>query len=95
MPASQPRPVPRMARKIIDKIRKAIRTGEYDLTYHANEEMAEDNLGIMDIESTILNGRVVRTEKDEALGSKYVIEGIGVDYSTSIGIVALKKPVFF
>ena len=35
-----------MPRRIIDKIRNAIRTGNYDMTHHAVEEMAEDKLGI-------------------------------------------------
>jgi hypothetical protein len=30
------------------------------MTVHANEEMAEDDLDILDIEEAVLNGRVVR-----------------------------------
>lgn len=44
-----------MPRRVIDRIRDAIRTGNYDLTCHAVEEMAEDEFGIYDIESAILN----------------------------------------
>ncbi len=32
--------------------------GEYDLTRHAVDEMAEDNLGILDIENAILDGEI-------------------------------------
>ena len=39
-----------MPRRTIDKIRDAIRTENYYMTYHANEEMAEDDLGIFDID---------------------------------------------
>ena len=46
-----------MPRRIIDKIRNAIRTGNYDMTYHAVEEMAEDGLRIFDVESAILGAR--------------------------------------
>jgi hypothetical protein len=77
--------------RIIDKIRNAIRTGNYDMTYHANEEMAEDDLGIFDVEAAILNGRIVRTEKDDPRGTKFVLEGFGVDYATRIGIVGRFK----
>ena len=45
-----------MPRRIIDKIRNAIRTGNYDMTHHAVEEIAEDKLGIFDVESAILKG---------------------------------------
>jgi hypothetical protein len=43
-----------MPRRIIDKIRDSIRTNNYDLTYHAIEEMADDELDTFDIESAIL-----------------------------------------
>jgi len=39
-----------MAQRIIDKIRNAVKSGNYDMTHHATEEMAEDELGIYDIE---------------------------------------------
>ena len=43
-----------MKSRVIDKIRNIIRIGNYDLTFHASEEMAEDELGILDIEHAIL-----------------------------------------
>ncbi|MDP2268348.1 MAG: hypothetical protein Q8K46_04180, partial [Deltaproteobacteria bacterium] len=33
--------------RILEKIRDAVRTGNYDMTFHAIEEMAEDELGIL------------------------------------------------
>ena len=42
-----------MAQRIIDKIRNAVKSGNYDMTHHATEEMAEDELGIYDIECAI------------------------------------------
>lgn len=38
------------------------------MTSHAMEEMAEDDLDILDIEHVILIGRVVRTERDDPRG---------------------------
>lgn len=49
-----------MPRRIIDKIRNAIRTGNYDVTYHAVEEMAEDKIGILDVESAVLSGKIIK-----------------------------------
>ena len=43
-----------MPQRIVDKIRNAIRSGNYDMTFHAVEEMAEDKLRIFDIETSIL-----------------------------------------
>jgi hypothetical protein len=48
-----------MEKRIIDKIRAAIRSNNYDMTFHAHEEMAEDNLTIFDIENVILTGRII------------------------------------
>jgi hypothetical protein len=78
-------------RRVIDKIRDAIRTGNYDITYHAVEEMAEDELGIFDIESALLNGRITRRQKDDLRGIKYVIEGVGRNNSAPIGVVGRFK----
>jgi hypothetical protein len=33
------------------------------MTVHAMEEMAEDDLDILDVEQAVLNGRVVRTNR--------------------------------
>lgn len=80
-----------MWRRIIDKIRNAIRTGNYDMTHHASEEMAEDKLGIFDIESAVLSGKIAKIERDDPRGVKYVIDGVGTDQSTPIGIVGRFK----
>lgn len=80
-----------MPRQIIDKIRNAIRAGNYDLTYHAVEEMAEDKLGIFDIENAVLTGKIIKREKDDPRGIKYVINGVGIDKSTQIGVVGRFK----
>ena len=57
------------------------------MTVHAMEEMAEDYLDILDIEHSILNGQVARTEKDDPRGTKYVVEGLALDEQTAVGIV--------
>lgn len=49
------------------------------MTVHAMEEMAEDNLDILDVEQAILNGPVARIEKGDPRGTKYVVEGFAVD----------------
>ena len=57
------------------------------MTVHAIEEMAEDDLDIIDVEQAVLNGQVVRTEKDDPRGTKCVIEGLATDGETSVGVV--------
>ena len=76
-----------MARRIVERIREKIRLGQYDMTAHAMEEIAEDNLDILDVERTILSGSITRIDKDKLKGIKYVIEGTAVDRQTSVGVV--------
>jgi len=78
-------------RRIIDKIRNAIKTGNYDMTYHAVEEMAEDKLGILDVESAVLSGKIIKRQKDDPRGVKYVIKGVGSNQSTPIRVVGRFK----
>ena len=80
-----------MSRQIIEKIRNTIKLGNYDVTYHAVEEMAEDGLEIYDIESAILNGKIIKKEKRDPRGTKYTVKGLGTDLSTPIGVVGRFK----
>ena len=57
------------------------------MTVHAMEEMAEDNLDILDLEHAILDGTIVRIDKDDPRGTKYVVEGVAADGRTAVGVV--------
>ena len=57
------------------------------MTIHAMEEMAEDDLDILDIEEAVLNGRVVRTNRRDPLGPKYTVEGLASDGEKLVGVV--------
>ena len=80
-----------MSRQIIEKIRNSIKSGNYDVTYHAVEETAEDGLEICDIESAILNGKIIKKEKGDPRGIRYTIKGLGSDLATPIGVVRRLK----
>ncbi len=80
-----------MSRRTIERIRDSIRCGDYDLTYHAVEEMAEDKLGILDIENAVLYGNITKKEIRDPRGTKYVIEGVSADLSRPIGVVGRFK----
>ena len=71
----------------IYRIREKIRRRQYDMTAHAIEEMAEDLLTILDVEEAVLNGRVIRAEKDDPRGTKYVVAGTAIDQQTPVGVV--------
>ena len=57
------------------------------MTVHAMEEMAEDDLDILDIEEAVLNGRVVRSNRRDSLGPKYTVEGLALDSEKLVGVV--------
>ena len=76
-----------MPHRVIDRIRQAILFSEYDMTVHAIEEMAEDDLDIFDIEEAILNGKIVRRDKLDLRGTKYTIQGLALDGKTLVGVV--------
>ncbi|MBT9166589.1 MAG: hypothetical protein DDT25_01280 [Chloroflexi bacterium] len=61
------------------------------MTHHAVEEMAEDNLGIFDVEAAILNGQITKVERGDLRGPRYIIEGAGIDQSTPVGVVGRFK----
>lgn len=76
-----------MAASRITRIRAKVRLRQYDMSAHAMDEMAEDNLDIEDVEQAIFNGHIVKVERDDPRGVKYVVNGIGIDGFTPIGIV--------
>ena len=76
-----------MSRRILDRIRRAIRNALYDMTLHAVEEMAEDQLDFVDVETAVLNGRLMKTEKDDPRGVRYAVHGTGADGKTPVGTV--------
>jgi hypothetical protein len=72
---------------ILGRTREAIRNGEYDMTAHAFDEIAEDALHLVDVEAAILNGRLMKTERDDLRGIRYTLHGTGADGSTLLGTV--------
>ena len=76
-----------MPQSLIKRLREKIRRRQYDMTAHAMEEMAEDDLDIIDVEHAVLSGRVARLERNDPRGTKYVIEGVAADGLTPVGVV--------
>jgi len=74
-------------RNDIDRIRERIRLQQYDMAAHAMEEMAEDFLTILDVEEAVLSGQIIRVEKEDPRGTKYIIVGTALDQQTPVGVV--------
>jgi hypothetical protein len=76
-----------MPRGILYRIRSAVLDAAYDATVHAVEQMAEDNLDIINVETAILNGGLIKQEKDDLRGTRYTIHGIAADGNTAVAAV--------
>ena len=64
---------------IIEKIRRKVRTRDYYLSSHAEEEMAEDRFERQDVEKAILQGFVQKKLTRDPRGTRYRIEGPATD----------------
>lgn len=78
-----------MFEQIRDKMRERIRSLEYVMTIHAEEEMENDALSIFDVENGILTGEIVERQKDRETDEwKYLVAGKNLDED---GIVVVAK----
>lgn len=68
-----------MPRKGLGEIRERIRTKNYELTGHAEEEREDDDLSIADLQSAILSGRTVEVLTGDPRGNRYVVRGKAQD----------------
>lgn len=53
-----------MAQLTISQFRHRIRTLNYIVSTHAADELEDDNLSILDLESIILTGRIAERQRD-------------------------------
>ena len=63
----------------IQRIRQAILDRNYYLSWHAEEEMLDDNLERFDVENAILKGKIKRRLTKDIRGTRYRIEGPAKD----------------
>ncbi len=53
-----------MFEQILSRMREKIRTRQYVMTVHAEEEKNDDGLTIFDIENCMLTGQIIERQKD-------------------------------
>ncbi|NOX63054.1 MAG: DUF4258 domain-containing protein [Chloroflexi bacterium] len=71
-------------------MRHLVRTRQYVMTLHAEEEMNDDDLTIFDVEHCILNGEIVERQRDRKTGErKYLIQGRTLSNEGVIVVVKL------
>jgi hypothetical protein len=73
--------------RILQRFRDSIRSRDYVVTLHAEEEMDEDGLSVFDLESAVLTGEIVERQRDRLTREwKYIVNGSGLDGGT-VGVV--------
>ena len=77
-----------MYRRVLRQMRERVRTRQYVMTIHAEEEMDNDGLTIFDVERAILTGEITERQEDQQSGEwKYVLVGQSV-HAERVAIVA-------
>ena len=65
-----------MARLSIARVRNLVRSLNYVVSLHAAEELEDDNLTILDLESILLTGGIIERQKDrKTRETKLLIRG--------------------
>jgi Domain of unknown function (DUF4258) len=62
--------------RILQRMQEKVRALDYVMTIHAEEEMEDDDVSILDVERVILTGEIIERQKDQDTGEwKYLIAG--------------------
>jgi len=65
-----------MARVPITRLRQLIRTLDYVVSTHGADELEDENLSILDLESIVLTGQIIGHQRDQTTRElKVVVEG--------------------
>ena len=76
--------------RMLVRMREAIRTRNYIMTLHAEEEMDDDDLSIFDIERIILTGTIIEQQKDQVTEEwKYLIEGDSISNESAVVVAKM------
>ena len=81
-----------MHQALMRKFQERIRSKQYLMTLHAEEEMADDAFTILDVEHAILSGQIAESQRDMKKREwKYLIRGSSLD-DRSLAILARMSP---
>ena len=79
-----------MASPTISQIRQLIRTLNYVVSAHAAEELEDDDLSILDLESIILTGQITERQRDnQTRESKILVSGDTLDGKPAQAVVKI------
>ncbi len=76
--------------RILKRMRELIRTRQYVMTVHAEDEMSADGLGIYDLESVVLGGQIRERQRDRSSSEwKYLVKGQSLAGRNVIAVVKI------
>ena len=79
-----------MFERVLRRLREKVRMGQYVMTIHAEEEMEADDLGVFDVESAILTGRILERQRDrDTREPKYLLRGEALDERSIVVVMKL------
>ncbi len=79
-----------MVERILKRMRERVRTRQYVMTLHGEDEMNEDGLTIFDVESVVLAGEIFERQKDHGSAEwKYLVKGQTVAGDNAIVVAKL------
>ena len=82
-----------MPSRILEKIRARVRSRQYVMTLHAEEEMEEDGFAIFDVENALLTGSIVGRQADRrSRERKYLIQGRSAEDTRNLVVVVKFGP---
>jgi hypothetical protein len=81
-----------MASRDLERMRNAVMDGRYVPTEHAYDELEEDDLDVLNLESAILTGEIDQVLTMDPRGTRYVVIGNATDLTTRVGVVARFVP---
>ena len=77
-----------MPSRVLAKIRELVRSRQYVMTLHAEEEMDADGFSIVDVENALFAGSIVARQTDrESNERKYLVQGPSADQATDLVVV--------
>jgi hypothetical protein len=77
------------------ELRNLVRTKSYVVSHHAADELEDDNLTILDLESIVLTGKIAEKQHDQQINeTKYrvnggTLEGYEAETVVKIGFTAV------
>jgi hypothetical protein len=61
---------------VLQRMREKVRALDYVMTIHAEEEIEDDDISILDVEHVLFTGEIIERQQDQETGEwKYLIAG--------------------